>query len=116
MKMTHIIRAKDHRDNAKRQKMIFEVLGKEYPWEAYLGRYHFTDMELSSTKISQGVKDGIYSGWDDLKLPTIQALIKKGYKPEAFWKFAEERGLSEVDKVIDRKDFFNVLDRFNRIE
>jgi glutamyl-tRNA synthetase len=31
MKMTHIIRAKDHRDNAKRQKMIYESLGKKFP-------------------------------------------------------------------------------------
>lgn len=113
MKMTHIIRAKEHRDNAKRQKMIFEVLNKDYPWEAYLGRYKFTDLELSATKITQGIKDGKYSGWDDPKLPSVSALKNKGYKPEAFWKMAEERGLSEVDKVIEKKDFFEVLDRFN---
>ena len=113
LKMTHIIRAKEHRDNAKRQKMIYKVLGKKYPWEAYLGRWKFTDMELSSTKITQGIKDKKYSGWNDKKLPTIQALKKK-YKPEAFWKLAEERGLSEVDKVIDKKDFFELLDKFNR--
>ncbi|MEM3141338.1 MAG: glutamate--tRNA ligase family protein, partial [Candidatus Pacearchaeota archaeon] len=33
-KMTHIIRAKDHRDNAERQKMIYKVLGKKIPWTA----------------------------------------------------------------------------------
>ena len=113
LKMTHIIRAKEHRDNATRQKMIYKVLGKKYPWEAYLGRWKFIDMELSSTKITQGIKDKKYSGWNDKKLPTIQALKKK-YKPEAFWKLAEERGLSEVDKVIDKKDFFELLDKFNR--
>ncbi len=113
MKMTHIIRAKEHRDNAKRQKMIYKVLGKKYPWEAYLGRIHFTDMELSSSKITQGIKQGKYSGWDDPKLPTIQALMKK-YKPKAFWKLAEHRGLSEVDKNLDKKEFFKLLDEFNK--
>ena len=43
----------------------------------------------------------------------ITGLKKQGYKPGAFWKFCEQRGLSEVDKVISKKDFFEVLDRFN---
>jgi len=113
MKMTHIIRAKEHRDNAERQKMIYKVLGKEFPWTAFLGRYKFKDMDLSATKITQGIKDREYSGWDDPKLPTIQTLKKK-YKPEAFWKFAEKVGLSENDKVMDKKDFFELLDTFNK--
>jgi len=103
MKMTHIIRAKDHRDNAKRQKKIYKVLGKKYPWENYLGLWKFSDMDLSSTKITKGIKEGKYSGWDDEKLPTVSALRKKGYKPEAFWKLSEYIGLSENDKIIDKK-------------
>jgi len=114
MKMTHVIRAKEHRDNAQRQKMVYAALGEKYPWESYLGRYHFTDMELSASKITEGVESGKYSGWNDPKLPTIQALMKK-YKPNAFWKLAEHRGLSEVDKVMDKKDFFKLLDEFNKV-
>ncbi|MFH1365392.1 MAG: glutamate--tRNA ligase family protein [archaeon] len=115
--MTHVIRAKEHRDNAERQKMICKCLGleKKFPWTAFLGRYKFIDMELSATKITQGIKDGKYSGWDDPSLPTIAALKKKGYKPEAFWKFAEQVGLSESDKVMEKKEYFNLLDTFNRI-
>jgi len=114
LKMTHIIRAKEHRDNAERQKMIYKILDKKYPWEAYLGRWKFKDMELSATKITEGIKSGKYSGWDDEKLPTISALRKKGYKPESFWKFSEHVGLSESDKVLDEKEFFKLLDTFNR--
>ena len=116
MKMTHIVRAKEHRDNAERQKMIYNALGKgkEYPWTAYLGRIHFKDMELSASKITQGIKEKKYKGWDDERLPTVSALKKKGYKPEAFWKFAERIGLSENDKILDRKEFFILLDGFNR--
>ncbi len=114
MKMTHIIRAKEHIDNAKRQEMIFKTLGKKFPWTGFLGRYHFSDLELSASKITQDIEKGKYSGWDDPKLPTVAALKKKGYKPEAFWKFAEHRGLSEVDKTIDQKEFFRLLDMFNK--
>ena len=111
--MTHIIRGKDHRDNAERQKMIFKVLGKKYPWTAFIGKIHFKDLEMSTSKMRKAIEKKRYSGWEDLALPTAISLKKRGYKPEAFWKFVEQRGISEVDKIIDKKDFFEVLDRFN---
>jgi len=114
MKMTHIIRGKDHRDNAKRQEMIHKALGKKSPWTAFIGRTKFKDMELSTTKIRQAIEEGKYKGWNDKRLPTIASLKKQEYKPEAFYKFAEQIGLSEVDKVIDKKEYFMLLDVFNR--
>ena len=113
--MTHVIRAKDHRDNAVRQKMIYKALGvlKKFPWTAFLGRIKFKDMELSTTKIREAIEQGKYSGWDDERLPTIASLKKRGYKPSAFWKFAEHVGLSESDKVMDKKEYFMLLDNFN---
>jgi len=112
--MTHIIRGKDHRDNAERQKMIFKTFNKKYPWTGFLGRYHFKDMELSTSKFRKDIENKKYSGWDDSKLPTIASLKKRKYKPEAFWKMAEHIGLSEVDKTLDKKDFFKILDDFNK--
>ncbi len=116
--ITHIIRAKDHRDNAKRQEMIFKALGleKKVPWTAFLGRFKFNDLDLSTTKIKKEIEEGKYSGWDDKKLPTIASLKKQGYKPSAFWKFAERVGLSENDKVMDKKEYFYLLDYFNQLK
>jgi len=116
MELTHIIRAKEHMDNAKRQRMIFEILGKIYPWDTYLGRWHIEGLKLSASEITKGVEEGKYSGWNDPKLPTLQALAKKGYSPKAFHKMAEKRGLSEVDKKITKKEFFILLDKYNKKE
>lgn len=112
--VTHVIRAKDHRDNAKRQEMMFKALGKKSPWTGFLGKFNFKDLELSTTKMRIAIQEKKYSGWDDLRLPTIASLKKQGYKPSAFWKFAEQIGLSENDKVLDRKEFFLLLDNFNK--
>ena len=115
LKMTHIIRAKEHRDNAKRQEMIYIALGlkNKIPWVGFLGKYKFTDLEISCSKTKAKIKAGEYTGWDDPRLPFL-ASLKKKYKPEAFWRFAEKRGLSEADRVIDKKEFFRLLDNFNK--
>jgi len=115
MKMTHIIRGKDHLDNSKRQEMMYKIFGKKAPWTGFTGKYKFTDLILKASLITQEIKDGKYSGWNDSRLPTIQALSKK-YKPSAFLKMAENRGLSEVDKVISKKEYFTLLDMYNKEE
>ncbi len=114
MKMTHIIRAKEHRDNAERQKMIYKILNKKFPWTAFLGRIHFKDLELSTTKMRQAIEKHEYKGWDDKRLPTIASLKKQNYKPSSFLKFAKQIGLSENDKVMDREEYFLLLDNFNK--
>lgn len=113
-KCTHIIRAKEHADNAKRQAMIFEALGVPLPHTYFLGRYKFTDLEISKTKITERIKSGEFNGWDDIRLPLARNFKKRGYQPEAFAKLVEQRGLSSVDKVMTQKDFFAVLNNFNR--
>ena len=107
--ITHIIRGKDHRDNAEKQKMIYKVLGEKYPWNYFMGRLHFKDLELSTTRIKEEIKQGKYSGWDDNRLMTLISLKKQGYNPVNLWRFIESRGLTEVDKIISKKDFLEVI-------
>lgn len=115
LKMTHIVRGKDHMDNAKRQEMIFDVFKKKYPWAFFMGRIKFTDLVLSKRKMTEMINQGEFSGYEDERLPTIASLRKRGYKREVFAKFAEQRGLTQVDKVIDSKEFFETLEDFNKL-
>ena len=114
LKMTHIIRGKDHRDNAERQKKIFDALGKKFPWTFFIGRIKFRDLVLSKRKLNAMIDSGELSGEDDEKIPTIASLKKRGYQPKAFAEFVEQRGLTEVDKVMDSKEFFGIIDVFNK--
>jgi glutamyl-tRNA synthetase len=114
LKMTHIIRGKDHMDNAERQKMIFKIFGKKYPFAFFIGRIKFKDLALSKRKITAAIKEGKYESFEDKRLPTLVSLRKRGYKPEAFAKFVEQRGITEVDKVMDSKEFFQIIDNFNK--
>jgi glutamyl-tRNA synthetase len=113
-KCTHIIRAKEHIDNAKRQEMIFDALKVKKPYTYFLGRYKFHDMPISKTQITELINQGKFEGWDDIRLPLARNFKRRGYQPEAFAKMVAQRGLSQVDKLIAKEDLFAVLNNFNR--
>ncbi len=114
MGVTHTIRAKEHMDNEKRQKFIFDYMGWKMPNHLYIGRINFKDLRISATKTRELIEKGTYSGWDDIRLPFLEALKRRGYQPEAFIKYALDVGVSQADKLVSGEEFFKAVNAFNR--
>ena len=114
LRVTHAIRAKEHMDNAKRQAYIFEYLGAKPIVSEFVGRIHFTGLKMSSSEAKKLIQKGKYTGWDDIKLPFLPALRKRGYTPEAFLHYAEDVGISSRDKKVAKEEYFKTLDSFNK--
>ena len=112
--VTHVIRAKDHHDNALRQKYIYDYLKKPFPEAIFVGRINFEGMPVSSTKTRLKIEDKTYSGWDDIRIPFLQALKRRGYQPKTFSKYAIEVGISLTDKKVSKEEFFKMIDAFNK--
>jgi glutamyl-tRNA synthetase len=114
MGVTHTLRAKDHMDNAKRQKLLLDHFGWTDPTHLYVGRIHFADFRLSASGTRKKIEAGEYSGWDDIRLPFIRALKRRGYQPGAFQRYAESMGISETDKSVAIEEYFKALNSFNK--
>jgi len=112
--VTHTIRGKDHADNNKRQAYIYEYLKIKQPEAVFVGRVNFIGIELSSSKLTKYVKEGKYKGWDDIRMPTLQAYKRRGYQAKAFERFALAMGVSLTDKTITKEDAFKMIDAFNK--
>lgn len=112
--ITHTIRAKDHMDNEKKQQCIFDIFGWDMPEHFYVGRINFKDLDISKTKTKQLIQEGVYSGWDDIRLPFFRALQRRGYQPEAFIRFALEVGLTQNDKTVSEQEFYKNINAFNK--
>ncbi|MFT4311965.1 MAG: glutamate--tRNA ligase [Candidatus Woesearchaeota archaeon] len=112
--MTHVIRAKDHADNAKRQELLFAAVGKNPPVSYFTGRYKFTGLELSASKTREKIAKGEFTGWQDIRLPFLQPLKRRGYQAQAFLSYAKANGLSRVDKVVAAQEFFQTIDALNK--
>jgi len=107
MGMTHIIRGKEHYTNMVRQKYMYEYLGWEYPEAIHYGRLKITGAFLSKSKIIQGVKDGVYTGFDDPRLGTFAALRKRGITPEAIKKMIIDVGTKSNDVTLSWENLYS---------
>ena len=113
--MTHIIRAKEHQTNAERQKMMYDSLGiKNFPETLFLGRWNFEDLEISCSKTKAKIDTNKFTGWDDIRLPFLLALKRRGYQSNAFRKFVENVGITSNDKKMHADEFFKALNAFNK--
>ena len=112
--MTHIIRGKDHADNAKRQELMHKALGNPIPETYFAGRIKFIGLELSCSKTKKKIEEGVYDGWEDIRLPFMQPLRRRGYQPGAFKRYALEMGLSKADKTVDADEFFASINAYNK--
>jgi len=112
--MTHTIRGKDHADNAKRQNYMYDYLGKTAPITLFQGRINFEDMQVSCSKTKKLIQEGKYSGWNDIRLPFLAALRRRGYQPDALVKWAASFGVSLNDKKVSAKETFKNINAFNK--
>lgn len=90
----------------------FEVHRELYDWcLAELGVYQPQQIEFSRLNVSYTVTSkrklkelielGIVTGWDDPRMPTISAMRRRGYPPEAIKNFVRRAGVSKREQHID---------------
>lgn len=105
--LTHVLRGKDHLNNTYRQQYIFDYMGWSKPRYIHYGRVSIEDAQLSTSKMSAGIADGRYSGWDDPQLGTLAALRRRGILPEAIRRYWVETGIKEVDIEFSWKTLYS---------
>jgi glutaminyl-tRNA synthetase len=56
---------------------------------------------MSKRKLLTLVEEGVVSGWDDPRMPTIAGLRRRGYTPESMRDFADRIGIAKSDNLVD---------------
>ncbi len=97
LRLTHVLRGKDHLNNTYRQMYIYNYFGWKKPVYIHYGWVTMKDTILKTSTIKQGIKEGRYRGWDDPRLGTLRALAKRGIRPEAIRQYWIDVGLKSVD-------------------
>jgi len=97
MKVTHVLRGKDHIANTRKQSIIYDYFSWQKPEFIHYGRLSIGGVTLSTSKIMEGIKSKSYAGWDDIRLGTLRALAKRGIQAKAIRKAMLEVGVKESD-------------------
>ena len=56
---------------------------------------------MSKRKLRKLVEEGIVSGWDDPRMPTLAGMRRRGYTSAAVRDFIDRVGVSKADSVVD---------------
>ena len=64
-------------------------------------RMNVTYMITSKRKLQRLVAEGVVTGWDDPRMPTVSGLRRKGYTPAAIRNFIEKVGVAKRENLID---------------
>lgn len=96
------------------QVNIFEHPFK--PKQREFARGNVSYMITSKRKLKLLVDEGIVTGWDDPRMPTISGLRRRGYTPESIREFWDKAGVAKRDNLIDISLLeFSIRDHLNKI-
>ena len=96
--VTHIIRGKDLMDSTRKQTLLYEHFGWKYPETVYWGRVKIHEFGgFSTSGMREDIEKGIYSGWNDSRLPTLASMRRRGFSPEGLRNFWIELALTQKD-------------------
>jgi glutaminyl-tRNA synthetase len=85
------------------------------PRQYEFARLNLTYTVLSKRVLTELVRGGHVSGWDDPRMPTLAGLRRRGVPPEALRDFVKRIGVAKANSVVDVAMFdFSVREVLNR--
>jgi glutamyl-tRNA synthetase len=108
--VTHAMRTKEYELRNALYFAILDRLRLRKPMMIEFSRLEFNGIPVSKRKIKPLIENGIVKSWDDPRLPTLIAIKRRGFLPEAIRKFVLSLGLT----LAETKPPFDALEAFNR--
>ncbi len=108
--VTHAFRSKEYELRNELYDSILDALKMRKPKMSEFSRLELKGMPVSKRIIKPLIEEGKISWYDDPRLPTLEALKRRGIKPEAIRKFIISLGFTKSDTLAP----FDALESFNR--
>ena len=100
--ITHSLCTLEFEDHRPLYDWFLDQLKPEHrPRQIEFSRLNLAYTITSKRKLKMLVDEGIVSGWDDPRMPTISGMRRRGYPPEAMREFVKRAGVTKKDKLIE---------------
>ncbi|MDX1533449.1 MAG: glutamate--tRNA ligase family protein, partial [Nitrosopumilaceae archaeon] len=108
--VTHAFRSKEYELRNELYYAILDKLGMRKPKMLEFSRLEFKGMPVSKRVLKPLIENGKVSWYDDPRLPTLEALKRRGITKEAVRRFILSLGFTKADTLAP----FDALEAFNR--
>ncbi|RKZ30051.1 glutamine--tRNA ligase [bacterium] len=113
--ITHSICTLEFEDHRPLYDWFLEALEVYHPRQIEFARLNLSHTVMSKRKLLGLVESGVVDGWDDPRMPTLSAMRRRGYPPEAIRDFCAHIGVSKADNLVDIALLeYYVRDRLNK--
>src|SRR5947208_1269075 len=100
--ITHSICTLEFEDHRPLYEWLLDKLPvPSKPRQYEMARLNLTYTVLSKRVLTQLVRDGHVSGWDDPRMPTIAGLKRRGVPPAVVREFVKRIGVAKANSVVD---------------
>ena len=100
--ITHSLCTLEFEDHRPLYDWFLDQLQPEHrPRQIEFSRLNLAYTITSKRKLKMLVDEGIVSGWDDPRMPTISGMRRRGYPPAALREFVRRAGVTKKDKLIE---------------
>jgi glutamyl-tRNA synthetase len=108
--VTHPFRTKEYELRDECYFRLLDLLHLRHPHLMEFARLSIEGMPVSKRKIKPLIDQGIVKGYDDVRLPTLRGLRKRGIVPQAIKQFVLSQGISKVESTVT----FSLVEAENR--
>jgi len=78
-----------------------EKLGIHHPRQIEFAKLKLSTLLIGKRHMLRMVKEGMVSGWDDPRMPTLVGYRRRGYTPESIRQFCADAGVAKFNGTID---------------
>ena len=94
LSVTHVLRSSEFLARTNLQNHLRSLLGLRNPTIIHYSRINIIGFVTKGREIRKLISEGKISGWDDPRLVTIRAILRRGIHPKTIERLAKEVGLS----------------------
>ncbi len=100
--ITHSICTLEFEDHRPLYDWVLEALDYPVrPQQIEFARLNLSHTVMSKRTLRQLVEEGLVSGWDDPRMPTLSAMRRRGYPPAAIKSFCNGVGVAKRENTIE---------------
>ncbi len=99
--ITHSLCSLEYEDHRPLYNWYLDALDIYHPRQIEFARLNVSYTVLSKRRLLRLVNEGLVSGWDDPRMPTLSGLRRRGYTPEAIRDFCGRIGVAKANSIVD---------------